>query len=991
MKTILYSKSFLRVNLIYFCALLVTHFVNAQEMDVRIFTTKDGLPSTYVFSTYQDKLGYIWIGSPDGLSRFDGKYFTNYTMLDGLPDTRTGGGFMDSRFRYWAVTSRGMAEFKGNRFISYPLSDSQKIRWVFQILETKQGRVWALTSSGVYEFNLNKWEKIKLYHGYENHACRNIVETNEGLYINYGNLLVMKQPNDSFKILGTLKHDGYYYNHMSSSAGEIFISTLDGMYQIINQELVRLPGELGSLKGLYGYFRDSKKRFWVGSDKMGIQVRIAGDTTHFISVYKRPADILIQHISEDNQGNIWISCGIGLMRIAEKGFRVFEMATLGGKGKLFNVLQPPTGPLLINNGSLVFQTFENGAFSTQKLQSIGTPLPNNELIIDNYAFDNKNRYWYYLRGFALAVQSGNKVYMQTGKLSQLGDEVFDVLFDNYRKKIIVAIRTQKFPCQFDDTSFNSLTISNNNIEVKGNISRLHQCANGTILFATDEGLIYSIDKQNTCKLQLNEFHTQGLISGFHNDPSGDVWIVYNGRGLHRYSWQGNSLILKEQLTKSNGLSNNNLKTLCFDNNNNLWVSTNSDITVFSNKTNTSKGYNYQIVNFFEAEDLHADGIYGTRMTKDKKGNIWFFSGQSLVCFYPEKINYNPPIPFIQIEKLELNLRQTNWSEHADSLSGIFQLPYHLKLSHDNNTLGIYYKGISSSGTNGIRYSYLLEGLENLWSSPSSNDFVSFVNLPPGKYVFKVKAQLPSTRWSEPAVFSFEIKKAFWQTWWFYTSLVVVILTGIYLLFRYRLRQKINMLEMRNRISQDLHDEIGSSMSGINLLSQMASDKLSTNKPDEASEYLFKVKNYSQDVIEKLGDMVWIFNPQNDSIEKLLQRLKSFTLSIALSKNIKIHFAADRETEEINLTIRQRKEMYLISKEALNNAFKYADCNNIYYSLSSRGSKLVLRIQDDGKGFIKSGNMNGNGLKNMQARAGEVGANFHYESQPGKGTIISVEF
>src|SRR5678815_3883977 len=115
------------------------------------------------------------------------------------------------------------------------------------------------------------------------------------------------------------------------------------------------------------------------------------------------------------------------------------------------------------------------------------------------------------------------------------------------------------------------------------------------------------------------------------------------------------------------------------------------------------------------------------------------------------------------------------------------------------------------------------------------------------------------------------------------------------------------------------------MSGINLLSQIATEKLENNNPGEASEYLFKVKNYSQDVIEKLGDMVWIFNPQNDSIEKLLQRLKSFTISIALLKNIKIHFAADRETEEINLTIRQRKDMYLISKEALNNAFKYADC------------------------------------------------------------------
>ena len=197
--------------------------------------------------------------------------------------------------------------------------------------------------------------------------------------------------------------------------------------------------------------------------------------------------------------------------------------------------------------------------------------------------------------------------------------------------------------------------------------------------------------------------------------------------------------------------------------------------------------------------------------------------------------------------------------------------------------------------------------------------------------------------------------------------------------------------MRNRISQDLHDEIGSSMSGINLLSQIATEKLENNKPGEAVEYLYKVKNYSQDVIEKLSDMVWIFNPQNDSIEKLLQRLKSFTISIALSKNIKVHFTANKESEEINLTIRQRKDIYLISKEAINNAFKYAEPKNIYYTLTGVGSKLKLRIEDDGKGFIRTENMNGNGLNNMRARANEIGAHLDIQSVPGTGTIIIVDF
>jgi signal transduction histidine kinase len=239
-------------------------------------------------------------------------------------------------------------------------------------------------------------------------------------------------------------------------------------------------------------------------------------------------------------------------------------------------------------------------------------------------------------------------------------------------------------------------------------------------------------------------------------------------------------------------------------------------------------------------------------------------------------------------------------------------------------------------------------------------------------------------------YSFRIIPSYWQTWWFYFLIGIVLATAIYTFFRYRLNQKIKILEMRNRISQDLHDEIGASMSGINLLSQIAADKLQHNKPEEAVEYLVKVKNYTQDVIEKLSDMVWIFNPQNDSIEKLLLRLKSFTISVALSKNIKVHFVTDKASETINLTIRQRKAIYLISKEAINNAFKSSACSNIYYHLTANGSKWQLRIQDDGKGFNLSEKTDGNGLRNMQARADEIGAKFSIQSQTGEGTIILLE-
>lgn len=316
----------------------------------------------------------------------------------------------------------------------------------------------------------------------------------------------------------------------------------------------------------------------------------------------------------------------------------------------------------------------------------------------------------------------------------------------------------------------------------------------------------------------------------------------------------------------------------------------------------------------------------------------------------------------------------------------------MSLSYDENNINIETGSLDyySEGSNRIRYK--LEGINENWQYAPNHYNLRFDGLPPGKYRLVIQASNAVDDFSGPQkILLINISPAFWNTWWFYVLIGMGVTTGIYVLIRNRLQQKIRLLEMRNQINQDLHDDIGGSLSGINLLSQMASEKLQNNDLEEASAYLYKVKNYTQDVIEKLSDTVWIFNPQNDSIQKLLQRLNSFAISIALSKNIKIHFETDKESETTNLTIRERKAVYLISKEALNNIFKYAACCNIYYSLYFKVSKWQLIIKDDGKGFMPAENKSGNGLKNMKDRADEIGANFNIQSQRDVGTIITVEF
>ena len=970
-------------------ALLFPFNAKAQEMAVKVYTAADGLPTAAIYGAFPDKQGYLWIGSSQGMARFDGSNFIKYGLAHGLTDSRALLSLIDSKKRYWILTPRSIFQFKGNRFIPCSFEDSENIRWVFKIIETGDQNIWALTGSGIYQFNSGKWEKIILYPGYKNHTCRSIIETKDGLYINYGNLLVLIKPDNTSKIIGAYQKFDFYYNNFMLLNGDLFVSTLNGIYKISNQKLVKLHGALGKLKGNYTYFQDSKKNSWVGEFGAGIQLLDSKDSTRLITVYKGQSNSLPFNFCEDEHGNVWAGYGSTLIKLSEQKFKKFDLPLLFGNSFVFNVLQPPSAPMFVNNGSMTTFEFKNNTFSAKKIQNGGgIPLPNNELIIDNYAFDNRGRYWYYLRGFSLAMQQNNKVYVQSKRLSHIGDEVFDVLFHSYRKKIIVAVRTQQSPCEYDGTMYKPMLFKRT-AEVKGEIMKLHQCKNGVLLFATDKGYIYSVDTLNICRFQLHEFGNQGIVNKFYNDADGNIWILYTSKNLRRYSWQKDTLIFQEEITEIGEFLSENITSICFDNRNNLWVCTGSSVVVFT-KNDRSNEPTFRVVSFFSPKDLQIEGAPEGSLMKDKEGMIWYFSLKHLICFYPDKIKLNSPPPRIEIERIELNLQKTNWTTYADSLYGIFQVPYDLKLSYKNNTIGFYFKGINSSGSAGVSYIYRLQGLNTLWSTPSSNDYVSFVKLPPGKYVFEVKAKLPNTPWSKTAFFSFEIQHAFWQTWWFYLLVALALTAGIYSLFRYRLQQKVKLLEIRNTFSRDLHDELGSSVSGINLLSQIASEKLENNEPEEASAYLTKVKIYSSEVIEKLSDMAWVFNPDNDSIGKLLQRLKIFSISIANLKNIQVQFLTDNDIEALNLSIQQRKAIYLISKEAINNAVKYANCSTIIYELGLINNCIRLTIRDNGEGFEEQSDNEGNGLRNIRARALEIKANIEIKSQPGNGTVIQLQ-
>jgi signal transduction histidine kinase len=194
------------------------------------------------------------------------------------------------------------------------------------------------------------------------------------------------------------------------------------------------------------------------------------------------------------------------------------------------------------------------------------------------------------------------------------------------------------------------------------------------------------------------------------------------------------------------------------------------------------------------------------------------------------------------------------------------------------------------------------------------------------------------------------------------------------------------LELRNRIAADLHDEVGSSLSSIHMLSQIASEQGNVNT--RQTEILSRMRDNARETMEKMSDIVWMIKPGESEAGSLKKRIERFAYEAGDSQNIEINTDIDA-IETGNLSMDQRKNIYLIFKEALNNALKYSGTDKIDIRVSTSDQKFRLTVRDYGKGFDTAASNHGNGLGNMKVRANELHGVLNIHSTPGEGTTIEL--
>lgn len=216
------------------------------------------------------------------------------------------------------------------------------------------------------------------------------------------------------------------------------------------------------------------------------------------------------------------------------------------------------------------------------------------------------------------------------------------------------------------------------------------------------------------------------------------------------------------------------------------------------------------------------------------------------------------------------------------------------------------------------------------------------------------------------------------------SVVSFLLFSRYKLLR-ALQSQRQLSKERHRISRDLHDEIGATLSGIAMYSHLAKTSLSDGKPDEATNSVNIIQHSATEMVTKLNDIIWLINPGKETLDDVIAKLKEYAQNMCMASNITLKVEVSGETVSFPLPIEIRKNIYLLCKEAVNNAAKYSNASSLMMTFCLKENNLEINIKDDGKGFDITTVKQGNGLENMQKRAKDIGGNLQLITCPGNGT------
>ena len=1006
---------FLRRLFFAVIGLVVPWALRAQDVfSCRTIGINQGLSQSSVMDVAFDSLGFAWFATQDGLNRYDGRNFLIYPKtFDDITTpvgSRLGKLVAGEKGRIWLVTSGGklekmdlhtlksdmigtlpgthrampsvncVFEDRGGRCwvgtesagllcldetgaLSVPALPSPSVQ---QITQDRQGNYWVLTRNGVVRFGGTS-------------PFRTYLQTAPARNAEAITCSAMSQDGAGNYWLGTYGN-GMYYMGKDDSLFRPFVGSTDR----IGQDLIVLS-----------LITDRSGNTWIGTYGNGLYRIDAQHRVHqYLSDKKDPFSLPYNDIlclREDAGGGIWIGTDGGGVAQYNARFNNFTILSRDNVPNYMPIEQvraictDRAGGVWVgtSNNGLGYVSKDLGSFKSFVVPSPGPASSNYQRIVSLLA-DEEDDIWVGTQGNGYVIlDKRSRTIKRPSNSGAGGATIWCMLADSTGRAwagtrnggLCLIDKNKGLLACLDTASADAQRLPDNNIRALARVD------DHTICIGTDKKGIRFLDTRSRVVSREDPLPASPdgpfiLKCLYYHAPW--LYIGTQGKGFCIYNRQTGASIW---VTEKDGLPNNTIYGIQEDSYGRLWMSTNKGLCMYAPGPDPVRDTGRSFSIFTREDGLQSNEFNTGAWHKASDGRLFFGGISGLTLFYPQKLVLTGSQPRVAITGIMVN---------NSPLPGDTAIPYkrRIDLSYGRNSLSFNFAALDFLTNNKIGYAYRLAPYESKWIPSGNRGYTAYTNLAPGSYVFQVKANSSFSRDPERITsLIIVIHPPFWKTAWFIVCcvlLVVLLLAGLY---QYRINQLLRVQHIRNRIATDLHDDIGSTLTNISLLSELT--RKNQQMGSDTTPFLDRIAEEVQRSSQALDDIVWSINTNNDSMEQVVARMRRYASEIFDGANIRYVFDADIGDAQKRLNIEQRRDCFLIFKEVINNIYKHAEASIVEIDIDLHSNHLDITITDDGKGFDIAAITHRNGLKNIRQRVEKWRGKLDIRSAPGSGSTVDI--
>jgi signal transduction histidine kinase/ligand-binding sensor domain-containing protein len=762
---------------------------------------------------------------------------------------------------------------------------------------------------------------------------------------------------------------------------------------------------LARIRGTWGLHQTANGQVWVGG---GFTLAVFdGERFQPFTRAQGVVDNPLGPFAEDLDGDLWVGTISGPLRFSVQKIKSYDVNDGISEAAIEAIMEEPNGALDVVGENWFINRLED-----RKFKAVRPNLPadathswtSNMALVDRagdwWFLTNKDGLYRFAHVNRIEELAQRRPTARYTERDGLKSNFLYCMFEDARGDLWISTRDNSGAADHSadgltrwDRATETFHIFNeqDGLPNAKSASSFAQDKSGNLWFGFYQGGLARYTSGHFATFSASDGLPDGPVVGLLIDRAGRLWIASATVGVLRVDDPTAEHPKFVNYSTKDGLSSNNARCLTEDSAGRIYIGTLRGVDRLIPETN-------KITHFSVTDGLAGDFIRSAY--RDRKGALWFGTFNGLSRFDPQPDR--PAVaPSISINSLRVAGVSQNLSAFGSAtVAG-------LELGASQNDLQIDFFSLSIAHAALLRYQYKLEGTANEWSPPSEQRTVNYANLPSGTYRFLVRAVNADGVVSEtPASVSFRILPPIWRRWWFVTMAALFVFGWAALAKRYRTsrtrerrkaaddlrrsrEERLRELErVRKRIASDLHDDLGSSLTQISLLSEVLRQRV--DQTDALVEQpLRMIASSSRDIVDAMSDIVWAINPEKDHLSDLSRRMRSLASEVFTTSHIDFTFREPGGEKDVALGANLRREVFLIFKESINNIIKHSGATAAQIEFQLDQNRLLLQVNDNGRGFDLNQNGEGHGLASMRARSEDIGAALELISGAGNGTTVTL--